>query len=360
MINASQSPTPTPAPVVAIQLHPVGSPLSSPPTATHSVTVTNSLFQQGGETRIPNTATAIEKAKKMASTVKNELLRTEDELKMQKILDLLKGRIVWSKNYWTDFWYNLRNNHPLIGCFLADPVHPFSRGERMVVLAMSLGVAYIITVVGVLFTPEEGFTRQQVLVGIIISSLIQTIVDGILVAAAKCSCCYGPSIPVAVTKFFEVQGKLCLLCMFVVIFGILGGIINNLPKDLVDKETGLNPVDSPAFYAKWLLAKILSWLWDLPKELAVYNCTRSSQIYKNPHWVTGAILNKEGTLLGTQMTETRIICQGIYPLKVHTQVAVVASPKVAVAVAVVTGGGAGGEALPDASPSPVQVTVIDP
>ncbi len=174
----------------------------------------NSLSPSAIASKLESTKNALfteenkEKAKKFAEDIKNELLRTEDELKMQKILDLLKGRIVWSKNYWTDFWYNLRNNHPLIGCFLADPVHPFSRGERMVVLAMSLGVAYIITVIGVLFTPEEGFTKQQVLVGIIISSLIQTIVDGILVAAAKCSCCYGPSIPVAVTKFFEVQGKL--------------------------------------------------------------------------------------------------------------------------------------------------------
>jgi hypothetical protein len=294
----------------------------------------NSLSPSAIASKLESTKNALfteenkEKAKKFAVDIKNELLRTEDELKMQKILDLLKGRIVWSKNYWTDFWYNLRNNHPLIGCFLADPVHPFSRGERMVVLAMSLGVAYIITVMGVYYS--DLWSASRLFIGIILSSLIQTIVDSVLVSAATCSCCYGPRIPVAVTTFFEVQGKMFLCWNFTVIFVLMGLMIHFFPQwwpDIKDQETGLNPLTSETFYAKWLLAKLLSWLWGLPMAVVSYHCSRSSQIKKNPEWEKGAILNKEGVLLGSQVTETRVVCVEYYPLKVHTQVAVVASPK---------------------------------
>ena len=52
------------------------------------------------------------------------------------------GKALYSRSFLLDFWMNLRNKHILFSCFLAHPLHPFSKMERLLVLVSTVLFAY--------------------------------------------------------------------------------------------------------------------------------------------------------------------------------------------------------------------------
>lgn len=51
-------------------------------------------------------------------------------LKLRHQKELINERILWTGNFWRDFWIFTRSNHPLLSVFMVDPLHPFSKWER--------------------------------------------------------------------------------------------------------------------------------------------------------------------------------------------------------------------------------------
>merc|ERR1719265_1958769 len=56
----------------------------------------------------------------------------------QRCYHLAYGRCYWTGNWRRDYLNHVRNTHPLVSCFLCDPQHPYSKGERLAVLMVTM------------------------------------------------------------------------------------------------------------------------------------------------------------------------------------------------------------------------------
>ena len=55
--------------------------------------------------------------------------------------DLASYKACWTYNPWNDWFFWMRNNHPVLGIFSAPLKHPFSRTERLVVFCCVLSLS---------------------------------------------------------------------------------------------------------------------------------------------------------------------------------------------------------------------------
>lgn len=51
----------------------------------------------------------------------------------QRAFEIIRGRCYWTGQWWRDYWYHVRNSHPLLGCCLCDCVSPYTHAERTAV-----------------------------------------------------------------------------------------------------------------------------------------------------------------------------------------------------------------------------------
>jgi len=55
----------------------------------------------------------------------------------QFLADLALRRCAWTDSWLSDFWFHVRNQHPLLSCCMCHPLHPYSRHERWAVLLVT-------------------------------------------------------------------------------------------------------------------------------------------------------------------------------------------------------------------------------
>jgi len=48
----------------------------------------------------------------------------------KRAFELARGRVYWTGSWWRDYWYHVRNAHPLFSCCCCDSASPYTRSER--------------------------------------------------------------------------------------------------------------------------------------------------------------------------------------------------------------------------------------
>jgi len=102
-------------------------------------------------------------------------------------MELLRHRIYWSGNLRKDFTIFVKNGHPLIGIFSCDPLHPFSRKERIGCEFCLWSWAFLFSVVAAVGNPEATATEAYTS-SILLITLPCLVLDIFMKQLATCSC----------------------------------------------------------------------------------------------------------------------------------------------------------------------------
>ena len=110
----------------------------------------------------------------------------EEDKRNHHVSKLLDQKAFWTGARGADFWFYTKNNHPLLSVCLADPHHPFDRGERLVANFVTLALSFMLSV-GVLTRGiSEGDEDYYFWVVVVVT--LPTLAAGYLVEMlAKCA-----------------------------------------------------------------------------------------------------------------------------------------------------------------------------
>jgi len=173
--------------------------------------------------------------------------------------DLAKHKLVWTGHFWSDQWFYIKQEHPLLSICMSQKVHPLGRWERffieLFVFALTSMWAASATIYIAQVRREENTTsdwlvNQTAWWGYsILGGLIKTVVNSILKMVATCTC-YQEENTRARVKC-ELAGYFCMAVWAVISLGLLG--LGLYFVYLADKEEERS-------WSMWLVSLIISYV----------------------------------------------------------------------------------------------------
>lgn len=166
---------------------------------------------------------------------------------------MIDGRVVWYNSVRRDLWFNIVNQHDILGIFGAVRFHPYSRRERIIITWATLGFTFFITTALTLDfdcdsmvarnEPQDKIDRcrrdkardgefmQNLFVSLVVA-IYSTLFGSFIRLSAECLCVQGCSI--RVRECMEGLGHVWMGLMTLVgLLGFIGGsdLLSRSDKD---------------------------------------------------------------------------------------------------------------------------------
>mmetsp|Transcript_20956 Transcript_20956/g.51202 ORF Transcript_20956/g.51202 Transcript_20956/m.51202 type:complete len:221 (-) Transcript_20956:50-712(-) len=171
--------------------------------------------------------------------------------KAKTVRDLLSGRTRYTNSIAVDWWFYTRQVNPVLALFCAHELHPYTRGERKVVLFCQLSLAWALTSFELLLLRKRALRH---LFAYVVAPFAIYIWEAYLRVLATCGCVQGENVPSGLKRAVEKVGHAAIgmgvLVSLVCI--VLGGEV--VRWQLVDMWSVEH------FVVGWWRKMVLSWI----------------------------------------------------------------------------------------------------
>ena len=140
-------------------------------------------------------------------------------------VDLAKHKLVWTGNFWSDMWFYTKQEHQLLSICMAEKVHPYGRGERLIIELFIFAIASMwaasVTLFMIEVHTEDGFIDFVAYYGYsLLGGVVKVVVGIICKVAATCADVQEENTRARVKR--ELCGYVCMAIWGIISVGIFG------------------------------------------------------------------------------------------------------------------------------------------